>query len=68
MATFEFRSARELGQVFKEHGVKYLFFGKPGAIVLGYSDTTQDVDLYVDKDRENCEKLVGAFEAWLPAQ
>jgi hypothetical protein len=38
--------------------VKYLFFGKSGAILLGYSDTTQDVDLYVDKHAGNCEKLV----------
>ena len=61
MATFEFRSAQELGRVLKQYGVKYLFFGKSGAILLGYSDTTQDVDLYVDKDQENCEKLVGAL-------
>jgi len=61
MAVFEFRSAQELGRVFKRHGVKYLFFGKSGAILLGYSDTTQDVDLYVDKNRANCEKLVSAL-------
>ncbi len=61
MAVFEFRSAQELGRVFKQHGVRYLFFGKSGAILLGYSDTTQDVDLYVDKHRENCEKLVVAL-------
>lgn len=61
MAIFEFRSAQELGGVLKQHGVKYLFFGKSGAILLGYSDTTQDVDLYVDKNRDNCEKLVAAL-------
>jgi len=38
-----------------------LFFGKSGAILLGYSDTTQDVDLYVEKDPENCRKLVPAL-------
>jgi hypothetical protein len=62
MATFEFKSAQELGRVIAQHGVKYLFFGKSGAILLGYSDTTQDVDLYVDKHRENCENLLGALE------
>ncbi|MFY9728769.1 MAG: hypothetical protein WB579_24540 [Bryobacteraceae bacterium] len=41
--------------------MKYLFFGKSGAILLGYSDTTQDVDLYVDKDSENCERLLTAL-------
>lgn len=61
MAIFEFRNAEHLGRVFNDHGVKYLFFGKSGAILLGYSDTTQDVDLYVDKRRENCEKIVVAL-------
>ena len=61
MATFEFKNAQELGRVFKTHGVKYLFFGKSGAILLGYSDTTQDVDLYLDKHRENCDKAVAGL-------
>lgn len=61
MPTFEFKSAQELGRVFAQYGVQYLFFGKSGAILLGYSDTTQDVDLYVDKHTENCGKLVGAL-------
>ena len=49
MAVFEFKNAQELGLVCQRHGVKYLFFGKSGAILLGYSDTTQDVALYVEK-------------------
>src|SRR5437016_5349112 len=61
MATFEFKNAQEVGDVCKRHGVKYLFFGKSGAILLGFSDTTQDVDLYVEKDASNCEKLVAAL-------
>jgi len=61
MAAFEFKNAQDLGRVFQSHGVKYLFFGKSGAILLGYSDTTQDVDLYVAKDRENCEKILAAL-------
>ena len=61
MAAFEFKNAQELGKVFKRRGVRYLFFGKSGAILLGYSDTTQDVDLYVDKQKENCENLVSAL-------
>lgn len=48
MAVFEFNNAQELGRVFLDHGVKYLFFGKSGAILLGYSDTTQDVGLCKD--------------------
>jgi hypothetical protein len=61
MALFEFRSAEELDRVFRHHGVKYLFFGKSAAILLGYSDTTQDVDLYVEKQAANCEKLAAAL-------
>jgi len=61
MATFEFKNAQELARVFKTHGVKYLFFGKSGAILLGYSDTTQDVDLYLDKRKENCKRVVAGL-------
>ena len=61
MAAFEFKNAQDLGRVFQKHGVRYLFFGKSGAILQGYSDTTQDVDLYVDKDSENCEKVLTAL-------
>jgi hypothetical protein len=61
MATFEFKNAEELGRACRRRGVKYLFFGKSGAILLGYSDTTQDVDLYVEKEAANCAKLVGAL-------
>ena len=61
MGIFEFRNAEELGRVFRNFGVKYLFFGKSGAILLGYSDTTQDVDLYVEKEAANCVKLVAAL-------
>ena len=61
MAVFEFKNAQELGRVCQHHGVKYLFFGKSGAILLGFSDTTQDVDLYVEKQAANCVKLVGAL-------
>ena len=61
MATFDFKDAQELGRVFKTHRVKYLFFGKSGAILLGYSDTTQDVVLYLHKGWENCEKVVASL-------
>jgi len=61
MAKFEFTNAQELGRVFKQYDVRYLFFGKSGAILLGFSDTTQDVDLYVEQEVANCDKLVGAL-------
>lgn len=61
MPTFEFKNAREVGRVLGQHGVQYLFFGKSGAILLGFSDTTQDVDLYVEKESGNTRKLVAAL-------
>jgi hypothetical protein len=61
MAVFEFKNAQELGSGCRRHGVKYLFFGKSGAILLGYADTTQDVDLYVEKQAANCGKLLAAL-------
>lgn len=42
MAAFEYRQAQEIQHVFAEHGVRYLFLGKSGAILLGFPDTTQD--------------------------
>lgn len=61
MGVFEYKNAEEVRTVFQRHGVNYLFFGKSGAILLGYSDTTQDVDLFVAKDAENCARLAAAL-------
>src|SRR5216683_1036502 len=58
MAAFEYRQAQEIRDAFKRHQVKYLFIGKSGAILLGYPDTTQDADLFVEKNAANCERLV----------
>lgn len=60
-AHFEYRQARELGDVFERHGVRYLFLGKSGAIMLGYPDTTQDADVFVEKSPENGMALVRAL-------
>jgi len=61
MAGFEFRNAEAVRAVFRKFQVRYLFFGKSGAILLGYSDTTQDVDLFVEKNAANCERVVEAL-------
>lgn len=58
---FEYRQARELADAFERHGVRYLFLGKSGAIILGYPDTTQDADVFVEKSPENGAALVGAL-------
>jgi hypothetical protein len=56
-AAFEYRQAEEIRDVFARHGVRYLFIGKSGAILLGFPDTTQDADLFADKSPENCSAL-----------
>jgi len=61
MAGFEYRQALEIRNTFEQHQVRYLFIGKSGAILLGYPDTTQDADLFVEKTVTNCERLVHAL-------
>ena len=53
MAAFEYRQAEEIRAAFARHRVRYLFIGKSGAILLGYPDTTQDADLFVEKSPAN---------------
>ena len=52
-ARFDYAQAEEIRDAFARHGVRYLFIGKSGAVLLGYPDTTQDADLFVDKTDEN---------------
>ena len=58
---FEYRQALELAQAFDRHEVRYLFLGKSGAIILGYPDTTQDADVFVEKSPANGDALVAAL-------
>jgi hypothetical protein len=61
MAAFEYRQAEEIRDVFARHGCRYLFIGKSGAILLGFPDTTQDADLFVEKAAQNGRALVQAL-------
>jgi len=61
MAAFEYRQAEEIRDALARHGVRYLFIGKSGAILLGFPDTTQDADLFVEKGLENGRALVRAL-------
>lgn len=61
MAVFEYRQAQEIRDRFRQHGIRYLFIGKSGAILLGFPDTTQDADLFVEKTPQNCLALVSAL-------
>lgn len=57
MAAFEYRQAQEIRNALARHGVRYLFIGKSGAILLGFPDTTQDADLFVEKSPDNGHRL-----------
>jgi hypothetical protein len=46
---------------FARHGCRHLFLGKSGAILLGFPDTTQDAELFVEKSPNNGESLVAAL-------
>ncbi|MEM8866341.1 MAG: hypothetical protein AAGF31_12420 [Planctomycetota bacterium] len=61
MGAFEYRQAEEVRDAFARHAVRHLFLGKSGAILLGFPDTTQDADLFVDSQPENCRSLVSAL-------
>src|SRR5437762_1461474 len=58
---FEYIQAEEIRRSFERHGVRYLFIGKSGAILLGFPDTTQDADLFVERSTENGHALVEAL-------
>jgi len=62
-ASFQYAQAEEIRDVFATHKVRYLFIGKSGAILLGYPDTTQDADLFVEKSEANGLALTAALTA-----
>ncbi len=62
MAGFSYKQAEEIRDSLERHRVRYLFIGKSGVILLGYPDTTQDADLFVDKSAVNCERLVSGLQ------
>lgn len=58
---FDYPQALEIRDSFDRHGVRYLFIGKSGAILLGYPDTTQDADLFLEKTEQNAAAVVEAL-------
>ena len=60
-AKFEYAQAEEIRDAFARHRVRYLFLGKSGAILLGFPDTTQDADLFVEKDPQNGAAIATAL-------
>lgn len=58
---FEYAQAEEIRDAFDRYGVRYLFIGNSGAILLGFPDTTQTAHVFVDKAPGNCAALVNAL-------
>jgi hypothetical protein len=58
---FEYTQAEEIRDSFARNGVRYLFLGKSGAILLGFPDTTQDAQIFVEKSEPNGRALVVAL-------
>jgi len=52
----------ELVRVFNKYNVEYIFIGKGAAILYGYPGTTQDIDIFPKKSKENCLNLVRALK------
>ncbi|MGI9113993.1 MAG: hypothetical protein ACR2FX_02980 [Chthoniobacterales bacterium] len=55
--------AQELAAAFAHETIDYLFIGKSGAILLGYPETTQDVDIFLPRSRENAERVLRALHS-----
>ena len=53
--------AEELAAAFAAEEVEYLFIGRSGAILLGYPETTQDVDIFLPRSRQNAERVLRAL-------
>jgi len=65
MGVFEYRQAEEVRDAFARHKIRYLFLGKSGAILLGFPDTTQDANLFVEKIRKTAELLFLPCKNWI---
>ncbi|MEX2316532.1 MAG: hypothetical protein WD669_05230 [Pirellulales bacterium] len=61
MAEFEYLQAEQIRDEFSRHGVRHLFIGKSGAILLGFADTTQDADVFLARSSENGAAAVAAL-------
>lgn len=58
---FQPRQARLVADAFRAHGVAYLYIGKAAAVLLGYPGTTQDIDAFLPRARENSERVLAAL-------
>ena len=50
-----------LNEALARNDVAYLFIGKGAAVLHGFPDTTQDVDIFPRKDTKNAQALIEAL-------
>lgn len=55
---FDAQSLEKLIKIFSKNKVSYLIIGKSGAIIYGFPDTTQDIDVFPEKTLENGRRIV----------
>jgi hypothetical protein len=49
-----------VNEIFKKYNIEYMFIGRGAAIIQGFPDTTQDIDVYVIN--KNNERIVQALK------
>lgn len=62
MGAFDYPQATEIRDALARHGVRYMCIGKSGAVLLGFPDTTQDAELFVDRSPHNGRALAIALQ------
>ena len=60
MGAFEYKQAEEIRDAFAEFGVRYLFIGESGVVLLGFPDATQITEIFVAKSAENGRSIIDA--------
>ncbi len=53
---------RDIIELFNEHHVRYLVAGAYAMSTFGYSRSTYDIDLWIDKDEDNVKKVLLALD------
>ena len=61
MSAFDYRQAEDIRDVFARHQVRCLFIDKSGAVLLGFPDTTQDADVFMERSPDNGKTAVMAL-------
>ena len=59
---FSTKSLEDLVKIFSKNKVEYLIIGKSGAIIYGFPDTTQDIDIFPKKSADNGRRIVASLK------